>query len=136
MSALHVAVGLLLQQQQVLIARRAKHKHQGGKWEFPGGKIEPGESALVALVRELQEEVGVTPSVDQALHLVTLTHSYPDLSVTLHCYLLPDFSGVPQGLEGQDICWAALADLDNFAFPDANQDIIAALRLALPLSAE
>ncbi len=129
---LEVAVGLLLAEDQVLIAKRAKHKHQGGKWEFPGGKIEAGESPLAALARELEEEVGLTLDASVAEGLIVLNHEYEDLYIRLHCYLLPRFSGQASGLEGQEVRWVTAGQLDQYSFPAANQEIIAALLAVWP----
>lgn len=122
---LQVAVGLVIRDGQILIARRAKHKHQGGKWEFPGGKIEPGESAIAALQRELKEEVNIEFRADQATLLGTLDHDYPEFRVTLLCYRIDQSTGTALGLEQQEIQWVSLDALGAVDFPDANQEILA-----------
>jgi 8-oxo-dGTP diphosphatase len=111
----------------VLIAQRHPDAHQGGKWEFPGGKRESGESLLQTLCRELAEELAITP-----LHyrpFIRLAYQYPDKSVVLHVWLVDSFTGYPASLEGQAIRWAAIEDLDPIVFPAANRGIIQALRL-------
>lgn len=124
---LHVAVGVVEDGRgQVLIARRRPEKHQGGLWEFPGGKLEAGESAESALARELKEEVGIT--VDAAQAFMRLEHEYSDVTVLLDVWRVTQFRGEPQALEGQPLRWAALGELDPAEFPEANQEILEALR--------
>lgn len=112
---------------QILIARRPENKHQGGLWEFPGGKVEVGEAPLDALQRELHEELGI--DVTQARPLIQILHRYPDKSVKLDVWRVDGFSGEAHGKEGQPICWVDEAELDDYAFPAANTPIITALRL-------
>ncbi|MDD2724111.1 MAG: Nudix family hydrolase [Methylovulum sp.] len=125
---LQVAVGVIKNAAgQVLIALRDESLHQGGLWEFPGGKLEAGETAEQALVRELQEELAIT--VNSASPLITIKHQYPDLAVQLLVFEVADFSGVAQGNEGQPLQWVAVDALMDYAFPAANRPIIAAVRL-------
>ena len=106
---------------------RDENLHQGGLWEFPGGKIEPTESAEQALARELKEELGI--SVHAATPLITIRHDYPDLKVQLHVFSVESYSGLVVGREGQPIKWVQPDDLVNYAFPAANQPIMTAARL-------
>jgi 8-oxo-dGTP diphosphatase len=125
---LQVAVGVVKNTKgQVLISLRDKSLHQGGLWEFPGGKIEPEESAEQALVRELKEELAIT--VITAVPLITVKHQYPDLAVQLHVFLVEHFSGTAKSCGGQPFKWANPDELANHAFPAANQPIINAARL-------
>ena len=126
---LHVAVGVIVKQQQVLLALRSASQHQGGKWEFPGGKVEPGETVAAALTRELQEELAIT--VTKAEPFMLLKHSYPERQVTLDIWLVTAFTGKPEGLEGQPLQWVNIADLANIQFPDANQPIVQKLQRQL-----
>ncbi|MFM8331162.1 MAG: Nudix family hydrolase [Candidatus Methylumidiphilus sp.] len=127
-SALHVAVGVVRNRSgEVLIAQRPVRKHQGGLWEFPGGKVEPGETADSALRRELREELGI--AVEQASPLIKLSHAYPDRVVLLDVWQVETFSGQVSGLEGQPIRWVAPDALPQFGFPAANRPIVAAARL-------
>ncbi len=112
---------------QVLISLRDKSLHQGGYWEFPGGKIETGESPVQALARELKEELDIT--VITATPLINVSYQYPDLAVQLHVYLVEDFSGVAKSCEGQPLLWVAAEELIHYSFPAANQPIITAARL-------
>lgn len=125
---IHVAVGVIERDQQVLVAKRAKHKHQGGCWEFPGGKVEPQETVLEALARELKEELAITIQADQCHKLCDVKHQYDDLEVWLDVWrvaLAP--SEAPEGAEGQEILWQPLATLAQLNFPAANQEILKAL---------
>jgi 8-oxo-dGTP diphosphatase len=112
---------------RVLIARRPAHVHQGGLWEFPGGKLEPGEDALAALARELQEELGI--DVLSARPLIRIPYRYPDRQVVLDVWRVDSYAGSVHGREGQEIRWVPLAALADFEFPPPNRPIITALRL-------
>ena len=128
MKPLQVAVGVVKNPQgKILISRRHAALHQGGLWEFPGGKIEASETAEFALARELKEELNIT--VTAATPLITVNHQYPDLSVQLKVFLVEQFSGEAKSCEGQPFKWVAPAELDHYAFPAANQPIITAARL-------
>ena len=119
----HVVVGVITNdKQQVLIAKRADHLHQGGFWEFPGGKVDQGESVEQALKRELEEELGVT--VVRSAPLMEVRHDYADKLVLLDVWMVREFDGHAQGREGQPIKWIPLSQLGAFAFPAANQPII------------
>lgn len=125
---LQVAVGVLRDRSgRVLIARRPSHVHQGGKWEFPGGKVHPGEGVMQALQRELQEELGI--QVDRAAPLLRVRHSYPEKKVELDIWQVTEFSGEARGCEGQPIQWVPVDDLPEFEFPEANLPIIRTLGL-------
>jgi 8-oxo-dGTP diphosphatase len=126
--ALHVAVGVVRDGDgRILLTQRAKHVHQGGLWEFPGGKLDAGESVLQALQRELQEEVGI--DVLDAQPLIKINHQYPDLAVLLDVWQVKRFSGLASALEGQAMQWVAPQQLSEFDFPAANLPIITASRL-------
>lgn len=114
-------------QGQVLLAQRPAHLHQGGKWEFPGGKFEPGETAEQALLRELHEELDIT--VHDYQPLIRLVHHYPEKSVRLHVFTVKRFSGLPKGKEGQALQWTDISRLRSFQFPDANYPIVSAAQL-------
>jgi 8-oxo-dGTP diphosphatase len=122
-----VAAVIFNQAGQVLIARRHDYLHQGGKWEFPGGKIEPGESPIQALRRELFEELGIQARTFEPL--IRTRYRYPDQAVELDVWRVTRYDGVCQSLEEQPLAWLAPADLACFAFPAANLPILKALRL-------
>lgn len=127
-SIVHVAVGVIHNGSgEILIARRHGHLHQGGLWEFPGGKVEPGEPVEQALRRELREELAI--AVEQASPLIKIAHDYGDKRVLLDVWRVDAFSGQPRGAESQPIRWVAQADLPNWKFPAANKPIVAAARL-------
>ena len=123
---IHVAVGVILRQQQILLALRDSKQHQGGKWEFPGGKVETGETVLQALRRELDEEVAI--QLTEASAFMQLQYAYPEKTVLLDIYLVTAFSGEPHGREGQPLRWVDMAELSDIDFPDANQPIVERLQ--------
>ena len=128
MKLIQVAVGVVKNTQgQVLISLRDEALHQGGLWEFPGGKIEYEETAQQALARELEEELAIT--VIAATPLITVEHQYRDLAVQLNVFLVEHFSGDAKSCVGQPCKWVNPAELANHAFPAANQPIITAAQL-------
>lgn len=127
-AAVHVAVGVIRDDNgNILLTQRAKHAHQGGLWEFPGGKLEANETVTQALRRELREEVGIT--VQAAKPLIKINHRYPDLQVLLDVWQVTGFSGVAEACEGQAMQWVAPRQLSDYSFPAANVPIITASRL-------
>lgn len=125
---IHVAAAALVDPQgRVLIARRHEDAHQGGLWEFPGGKCEPGESIQSALQRELNEELGI----DVIAHrpLIRITHHYVDRSVLLDVHRVDGWTGEPHGREGQPLAWVSPADLASYPMPEADVPIVRALQL-------
>lgn len=119
---LDVAVGLIIQEDHIFVAQRALHDSHGGCWEFPGGKVDPGETNYDALCRELKEEIDI--SVHAADFFQTVDHDYDAVSVRLHVFRVTEFSGEPKGHEGQRVEWVALSALKNLTFPGANMKII------------
>jgi 8-oxo-dGTP diphosphatase len=115
---------------RVLVAQRPDHAHQGGLWEFPGGKVESGEAASEALARELREELGIR--VLAAGPFMQLEHDYGDRCVLLDVWRVDQYAGEPHGGEGQVINWVAMAALDGLRFPAANQAVIDQLRRLSP----
>jgi 8-oxo-dGTP diphosphatase len=113
-------------QKQILIDRRRPGGLMGGLWEFPGGKIEAGETVQECIQREIDEELGIVIEVGE--HLITIDHTYTHLCVTLTVHHCRHIAGVPQPLECDEIRWVSLDELENFAFPTANVQIIAALK--------
>jgi 8-oxo-dGTP diphosphatase len=125
---IHVAAAAVFNQRRhVLISRRPLHVHQGGLWEFPGGKLESGETVESALRRELREEIGI--DVISARPLIRVRHDYPDRAVLLDVWRVDRFAGHAAGHEGQPTRWVSPRDLGQYRFPAANWPIIKALRL-------
>ena len=107
---------------QFFICRRNASQHQGNKWEFPGGKVDAGESPLFALKRELKEEINI--EVVSAEPLIVINFDYPDKKVCLHVFLVDKFSGEAIGAEGQESLWVDAKNLSTYTFPDANVAIL------------
>lgn len=113
----------------VLLSLRRPGQHQGGRWEFPGGKLRPGESPLAALQRELDEELDIRIEPTAVRPLIEVHHAYPELSVHLAVSEVFGFRGEPRGREGQRIGWFSPAEIRTLDFPAANQPILAATLL-------
>ena len=121
-SPIHVAAAVIHDERgRILIALRPEHLHQGGLWEFPGGKVEAGEDSRRALARELKEELGI--HVDKAHPLILIPYRYPDREVLLDVWCVDRFSGEAHGREGQEIAWVLPGDLSQYRFPPANLPI-------------
>jgi len=112
---------------KVLVAQRPIDKHQGGKWEFPGGKVEQGESRRSALGRELKEELGI--EISSSTRLISVYHEYEDKAIYLDVYEVTNWQGEPSGCEGQPIRWLEPSELKEYEFPEANTPIIEAVCL-------
>ena len=124
---IHVAVGVLTNASgRVLIARRGADLHQGGLWEFPGGKVEPGEDVRQALTRELLDELGIR--VEASEPLLTVEHDYGDRRVALDTHRVSHWQGEPRGQEGQPLAWVLPSGLDDYEFPEANLAIVERLQ--------
>lgn len=125
---IHVVAGAIADAQgRVLIAQRPRGRHMAGRWEFPGGKLAPGEDPFAGLQRELAEELGVT--VRAARRLIRLRHEYPDRRVLLDVWQVTDHEGEPQALESQALAWALPDDLPKHDLLEADRAIVTALRL-------
>ncbi len=112
---------------EILVARRFDHAHQGGLWEFPGGKLEPGEDARAGLARELDEELGI--SLESARPLIRVRHDYPDRGVLLDVWRVTGWRGRVQGREGQALRWLGADALAGLPMPAADVPVVKALRL-------
>jgi 8-oxo-dGTP diphosphatase len=117
---------------RICLSRRPDHKHQGGRWEFPGGKVEPGETLSTALARELEEELGMQAALSSPF--MTIAHQYEDLHVTLHFRDVTDWQGEPSGREGQQVGWFEIPDLPALEFPAANRPVVTAITLPVHLA--
>lgn len=111
---------------EILIDRRLAGGAFGGLWEFPGGKIEVGETVEACIAREVREELGLDVAVGESL--LTLSHTYPALTVTLHVHWCRYQGGTPQLLACEEVQWVLPEHLDGFTFPEANQVIIEAIQ--------
>lgn len=125
---IHVAAAAIFNSAgEVLLSRRADHVHQGGLWEFPGGKLEPGEAATDALRRELREELGI--HVQASRPLIRVHHGYHDRHVLLDVWRVDGFAGTAVGREGQPLVWVPPGELDGYRLPAANLPVIKAITL-------
>lgn len=123
---IHVAAGVILNvNNEVLLALRPLDKHQGGLWEFPGGKVESGEPVRDALARELLEELNL--NVHEAEPLLVTEHDYGDKHVRLDVWVVRGFTGEPHGREGQVIRWFPINEIGTLQFPAANVPIVNAV---------
>jgi 8-oxo-dGTP diphosphatase len=125
-SRVNVALGLLCNQSgEYCLTQRRQDVHEPGKWEFPGGKCELGETPEEALSREFLEELGIEITASQFLK--TLYYDYPSVSVALHVFVVDDFRGTPFGAEGQKIRWVLGEALPEVEMPAGNFQILAYL---------
>ncbi len=128
MSPIHVVAGVIYDSQRhILLARRPEHLHQGGLWEFPGGKVDAGELIIPALRRELNEELGITLTRSQPL--IQVHQDYGDKQVWLDVHEVLAYSGNPHGREGQAVQWVNRDALSQHQFPAANLPVVRSLEL-------
>ncbi len=120
-----VAAALFDAEGRVLIAERPAGRHMAGRWEFPGGKVAPGESEAQALERELEEELGI--EVLASRPFMRLAHRYPDRQVELSLWLVERYRGCPRGLDGQALKWIEPARLAQEDILEADRPFVAAL---------
>ena len=120
---IQVAVGIALDEKgRVLVGQRPPDKDYAGQWEFPGGKLEPGEDVFKALVREFNEELNLF--VQAAQPLFSCRHDYPDRSVNLHLWRVTQYSGEAKGLEGQRLRWVDVDELTTIDFLEGNRALL------------
>ncbi|MEJ6745131.1 MAG: 8-oxo-dGTP diphosphatase MutT [Porticoccaceae bacterium] len=134
MKRIHVVAAVIYGNlNEILIARRPDHLHQGGLWEFPGGKIEANETTYQGLVRELNEELAI--KVIAANPFMQVSHDYSDKHILLDVWQVTAFKGEARGAEGQECCWVPIKILlredSKYAFPQANRPILDALATIL-----
>jgi len=123
---IEVAAGLIFRDGRLLITQRPEGGHLPGRWEFPGGKCEPGETLPECLQRELREELGIEVCVGEPAE--TITHSYPEKTVKLIFFNCQLAGGEPRGMEGQSIAWVTSDELDEYEFPEADARLLEKLQ--------
>lgn len=126
-----VAVALVDADGRILIAQRPKNKALGGLWEFPGGKLEPGERPEPALIRELEEELGILVKEECLAPLTFASHAYPDFHLLMPLYLCRRWEGIVRPLEGQALKWVRATALRDYPMPPADEPLIPHLVEAL-----
>ncbi|CAH1193691.1 8-oxo-dGTP diphosphatase MutT [Vibrio harveyi] len=124
MKRIHIVAAIIFNQDksQIFITKRPDDKHKGGFWEFPGGKVERGESVEQAMIRELEEEIGITVT-EQSL-FEHLEYDYPEKSLKFDFMTVSQFDNQPYGREGQEGRWVDVAALLDYTFPEANVPIL------------
>jgi 8-oxo-dGTP diphosphatase len=122
------AVALIDRDGRVLLAQRPKGKSMAGLWEFPGGKVEPGETPEHALIRELQEELGIDTWASCLAPLTFASHSYDDFHLLMPLFACRKWKGIPQAREGQRLAWAHKSQLRDYPMPPADIPLIPILR--------
>ena len=109
---------------RVLIAQRPEGKSMAGLWEFPGGKVEPGELPEQSLIRELQEELGITVKPECLAPLTFASHTYPEFHLLMPLYVCRRWEGIAAAREGQKLKWVRPNDLRNYSMPPADEPLI------------
>ena len=122
------AVALVDPDGRVLLAQRPPGKSMAGLWEFPGGKVNAGETPEVALISELAEELGIDVTASCLAPLTFASHSYPDFHLLMPLYVCRKWSGIPTAREGQRLTWVRPARLGDYPMPPADAPLIALLR--------
>jgi 8-oxo-dGTP diphosphatase len=122
------AVALIDADGRILLTQRPEGKSMAGLWEFPGGKVEPGETPEHALIRELQEELGIDTWESCLAPLTFASHSYEDFHLLMPLFACRKWEGVPQGREGQTLKWARVNELRDYPMPPADIPLIPILR--------
>jgi 8-oxo-dGTP diphosphatase len=122
------AVALVDSDGRVLLAQRPEGKSMAGLWEFPGGKVEPGETPEAALMRELKEELGIDTWASCLAPLSFASHSYEDFHLLMPLFACRKWEGQPHGREGQALAWVRAKDLRSYPMPPADLPLIPVLR--------
>ena len=122
------AVVLIDADGRVLLAQRPPGKHLAGLWEFPGGKVQPGETPEVALIRELAEELGIDVAASCLAPFAFASHAYPEFHLLMPLYVCRKWSGTATPREGQRLKWVRPAQLGDYPMPPADKPLIAMLR--------
>jgi len=127
-TVLVAAVALIDIDGRILLAQRPEGKSMAGLWEFPGGKIETGETPEIALIRELKEELGIDTWESCLAPLTFASHSYDDFHLLMPLFACRKWNGIPTAQEGQTLAWAKAKDLRNYEMPPADIPLIPILR--------
>ena len=122
------AVALIDRDGRVLLAQRPEGKSMAGLWEFPGGKVEPGETPEACLIRELHEELGIGTWASCLAPLTFASHGYDDFHLLMPLFACRKWEGIPQGREGQTLAWAAPNRLRDYPMPPADIPLIPILQ--------
>jgi len=122
------AVALIDPDGRILLARRPAGKSMAGLWEFPGGKLHPGETPEQALVRELKEELDIDTSASCLAPLAFASHGYPDFHLLMPLFLCRVWKGTPRAVEGQELAWVRPLRLRDYPMPPADEPLVALLR--------
>lgn len=122
------AVALVDADGRLLIAQRPAGKPMAGLWEFPGGKVGPGETPEAALVRELKEELGIDTRESCLAPIAFASHPYEDFHLLMPLFVCRRWRGVPRPLEGQALKWARVNELRHYPMPPADVPLVAQLR--------
>ena len=123
-----VAVALVDVDGRVLLAQRPEGKSMAGLWEFPGGKVQPGETPETALIRELDEELGIDVAASCLAPFTFASHAYPDFHLLMPLYVCRKWQGTVRGVEGQALTWVRPARLGDYEMPPADKPLVAMLR--------
>ncbi len=113
---------------RVLLAQRPEGKSMAGLWEFPGGKVDQGETPEAALIRELREELGIDVAASCLAPFTFASHAYPDFHLLMPLYVCRKWSGIPLAREGQRLAWVRPARLADYPMPPADKPLVAMLR--------
>lgn len=122
------AVALIDPDNRILLAQRPKGKSMAGLWEFPGGKVEPGETPEMALMRELEEELGIGTWQSCLAPLTFASHTYEDFHLLMPLFACRKWQGIPEGREGQNLKWVRAKNLRDYPMPPADIPMIPILR--------
>jgi len=127
-TVLVAAIALIDPDGRVLLADRPDGKHMAGLWEFPGGKVEPGETPEACIMREIEEELGISTWESCLAPLSFASHAYPEFHLLMPLFVCRKWRGIVQAREGQRLAWVSKRDLGDYPMPPADKPLVAALR--------